>query len=310
MRRQITGSIRAGESVQRIAERLLDADQPTVHLPQHVEALREAAKTALEAGDRRVYSEAVQRYAGRVQKLGQGVGGRAGAFTVRSATQQLVKDLAKAKADKIDQVVDRWTLERARHQARLMARHETVESFRAVYRTGTSSQPYTKGYRWALSGSGHPHTDECDVYANQDLYGLGPGGYPPDAVPSTPHPACLCSQSAIIDEQHFKRELARHNGGHEPPRPWESGKRETGAEWLAKQPEKYQRDLLGPTRFKLFSEGKPVLDATGKPLPVHQLLGVPKPVRMSGPAIDVAPIIRADRAKMVQPFPVVRPVAR
>ena len=309
MRRQITGSIRAGEGVIRIAERLLDLDKPTVNLPQHVEALRDAARHAAETGNEQAYRDAVERYRGRVSKLGQGVSKGAGQFTVRSATQQLVKDLGKAKLEDVDKIVDRWVVERARHQARLVARHETVESFRQVYRENTGAKDYAHGFRWVTSGS-HPKPDECDSYAGQDAYGLGPGGYPADALPMTPHPACLCSQVAIIDSQHFKRELAKLQGRDEPSKPWATGKSETPAQWLASKPKAFQQAMLGPTRFKLFTNGRNVLDKTGKPLPVYELLGQPKPRRSLGPAINVTPLIRADRLNQIKPFPKVRPAAR
>jgi len=48
------------------------------------------------------------------------------------------------------------------------------------------------GMRWCLSPS-HPRADICDDYATADKYGLGPGGYPMDAIPAFPaHPLCLC----------------------------------------------------------------------------------------------------------------------
>src|SRR5690606_3258478 len=117
----------------------------------------------------------------------------------------------------------------------------------------------------------HPRPDICDLYANQNLYGLGPGGYPPDAVPSTPHPNCLCVRVAIVDRFHTRRELARLNGEPEPPREWEVGGHETAAEWLARQPEEFQRELLGKTRYEVFRrEPERVITAGGEPLPVHQ----------------------------------------
>ena len=303
MRRQIVASQRAGESVTRVAERLLEIDSPIVELPEHVRDLRDAARMALESGDRNLYEEAVERWAKRVKRLGQGAGRQAGEFTMRSATQQMVKDLRKARdVGQVDEIVNRWTLDRARHQARVIARTETVEAYRDGYRRGTESQPYTVGYRWTLSGS-HPKPDVCDVMASQDLHGLGPGGYPPDGVPSTPHPLDLCSQVAIIDSHHFRRQVAHQRGEEEPPRPWESGARETGEEWLRKQPEQVQRQLLGPTRHELMRSGVPVLRENGTPIPVHELQGRPPPSRARGETVRARRLVERDRASMVQPFP-------
>ena len=309
MRRQITGSVRAGESTIRVAERLLDIDAPIVRLPKHVAELKKAARMALEAGDRNIYNEAVKRWSSTIERLGQGAPRRAGAYTMRSATQQLVKDLDKAKLEQLDQVVDRWVLDRARYQARTIARTEVVDGFRDVYQKSSADQPYTKGFRFVLSAS-HPRPDVCDVYASQDLYGLGPGGYPADSVPSTPHPRCMCSRIAITDTHHFRRELAKAKGQPVPPEPWKSGKHVPGAEWLRAKPEAFQKKLLGPTRFKAFRLGRRVLDDKGVPIPVHQVIGIPKPTRKDGPAVAAKPIIRRDRATMVKPFPTVSPSRR
>jgi hypothetical protein len=72
----------------------------------------------------------------------------------------------------------------------------------------------------------------------------------------------------IVDEDHFERELAKRNPERrEPPKPWLSGKRETGAEWLEKQPEGFKRKLLGPTKAEIFKK---------KPSAVISRQGVPR----------------------------------
>lgn len=307
MRQQLVASARAGESVERTAERLLDEGDPVVRLPEHVRDLTDAARrVATDAEGREVFEATVERWAKRIERLGQAPnaqGERVGPFTVRSATQQLVKDLRRAREGEVDKIVDRWVLDRARYQARLIARHETVEAYRDAYQSGTKDQPGVVGYRWQLSAR-HPRPDVCDLYANQDLHGLGAGGYVAGEVPKTPHPSCLCTQTAIVDRHYVRRQLARERGEPEPPREWESGTTQTGAEWLAEQPEAYQRALLGPTRAKIFATHPArVISPRGEPIPVHQVLGRPAPRRRLGPAVRARPLVRADRASMVQPFP-------
>lgn len=295
--------------MQRVAERVLDVDDPVVELPQHVQDLRDAARRAA-SGDpaaRRKYEDAVARWAGRIERLGQGRERRPGAHTVRSSTQRLVTELRDAREDQVDSIVDRWVLDRARYQARQIARHETVEAYRDGYRRSTEDNPAVVGYRWQLSPR-HPRPDICDLYANQNLYGLGPGGYPPDKLPATPHPNCLCVQTAIVDRFHTRRELARMRGQPEPPREWEVGGHETAAEWLRKQPEKFQRELLGQARHRVFLEDPSrVITADGAPIPVYQVLGIPKRVRGGGPRVSARGLVEADRARMTKPFPVLAP---
>lgn len=47
------------------------------------------------------------------------------------------------------------------------------------------------GLKWNLSPA-HAQYDVCDPLSNQDVYGLGPGVYPPGSVPLYPHPNCFC----------------------------------------------------------------------------------------------------------------------
>lgn len=301
MRKQIVASARAGERATRIAERVLDTDRQLVRMPEHVRDLADAAREAKRLGEPNAYEDAVKRWRGRIERLGQGSGRQAGEYTVRSATQRLVKDLRAAKTEDIDKVVNRWTLDRARYQARLIARTELVESYRESYKR-SSDQPYVKGYRWTLSPS-HPRIDDCDSYASQDLDGMGPGGYLPGNEPLSPHPADGCSLSTIVDENHFDRQIAIHEGRPEPPKPWLSGKRVDAHEWLNGKPRGFQRKLLGPTRIKYFDKGERVFDEKGKLLPVHVVAGRPKPVREPGPPRSATPLVNADRASMVKPFP-------
>jgi hypothetical protein len=302
MSRVLQASIRAGEKTTRTAERLLHADQPQVHLPRYVRELQEAARFPRGPGDPNLYEDAVKRWTKQVARLGQGSKGGIGEFTLRSASQQLIADLRKAKPAQVDKVVNRWVLERARYQARVVARHESVEAFRDQSVKQWQEQEWVKGVRWALSPS-HRHRDVCDVLANQDLYGLGPGGYPLDRIPSR-HVSDLCSQSPIVDAHHQKREIAKLKGTEEPPKPWLSGRKETGEEWLMRQPEAAQRAIAGPTRARMLKQGKRIMTRDNAEFrKVHNLLGKPKPERDMGPKVDATKLVKADRASMVQQYP-------
>ena len=53
-----------------------------------------------------------------------------------------------------------------------------------------------KGIKWNLSNS-HKEKDVCDKYASQDLYGLGPGVYPPGKIPER-HDGCKCYLTDVL----------------------------------------------------------------------------------------------------------------
>ena len=299
--RTVQASARAGESITTTAERILDAHTDLrVELPQYVRDLADAARDARLAGDG-VYKEAVDLWRAQIDRLGQSTG-PSGAFTIRNATESLVEKLGKGKIgdEAISKAVERWVVDKAQYRARQIARSETREAYRTAYLRSTERAPWTIGYQWEVSG-GHRRADICDVLEAQDLFGLGPGVYPAGQVPVTPHPNDRCALFTVIDTSYQRRLAAQRRGLPEPPRPWESGQRVTGEEWVLSQPAAYQRELLGPTRYAMLHDPKAPrpIRADGSIAPVHELLGTtPRPRN-----VELAPTrsaIERDRARMVR----------
>lgn len=83
-----------------------------------------------------------------------------------------------------------------KYNALRLARTETNNAYRLTHALGAKNSTIVKGIKWNLSHS-HPEPDICDVWATQDLYGLGPGVYPPDKLPPG-HPNCLCYLTDIL----------------------------------------------------------------------------------------------------------------
>jgi hypothetical protein len=263
MAKTITASLQAGDSMAKTADKILEARQPQLAIPKYIREMEEAAR---KGGDE--YQRVLNKHKPRIEKLGAVDNN----LSMRPIVQQLQKELEDARPAQIDKAINRYVTDRARNHTRMIARTEAVEAYRDSYRRSTEDQDWTKGYRWALSSS-HPAPCECEILAGQDLYGLGPGGYPVDRVPPTPHPNCMCIQSAIIDRDHFKRSKAERNDEPPPAEKWKSGKRERSAEWLQRQSEKKQKAILGPTKFEIFQETpEKVLGRYGVPKRVKTIL--------------------------------------
>lgn len=244
---EVQQALRAGESIFETSERILAADTRPTQVAQYVRDLEAAARRGGEDLQREI-----RRYRRQIDRLGSA---DRGATSIRAATESLLQRLEGATTDaQIDRAVNRWVLDKAQYHAKVTARTETIRAYRESYIASTRGQSFTKGYRWSLS-SGHKVADVCDLLAGQDLYGLGPGGYPVDQVPDIPHPSDLCTLTAIIDEHHFDRRIAEIEGTPEPPRTWESGNRETSEAWLRRQAPELRREILGPTRDRILSEG-------------------------------------------------------
>lgn len=82
------------------------------------------------------------------------------------------------------------------YDARRIAVSEVNNSLREANAVAMVESPLVSAAQWQLSGR-HHDPDECDVLADTDFYGLGPGFYPPDAFPAAPHPHCGCYQGSV-----------------------------------------------------------------------------------------------------------------
>lgn len=79
-----------------------------------------------------------------------------------------------------------------------LSRTETNNSYRKAMEIGAGYSVITEGLKWNLSRS-HPKFDICNVWASQNLYELGPGGYPAGLLPQG-HPNCLCYTTHILKQ--------------------------------------------------------------------------------------------------------------
>lgn len=89
--------------------------------------------------------------------------------------------------------------ERMRYFANRIAQTELHRSY--VYRQARELMD-DKDVVWVQYrlGPGHPKTDICDLWAQQNRYGLGPGVYPKEECPVSPqHPYCRCVISPRLD---------------------------------------------------------------------------------------------------------------
>ena len=71
-----------------------------------------------------------------------------------------------------------------------LLRTETNRAFREALKQYAKQRVWVQGIKWMLSDA-HPEMDECNFFASDDLYGLGPGVYTPEGVPDE-HPQGIC----------------------------------------------------------------------------------------------------------------------
>lgn len=86
------------------------------------------------------------------------------------------------------------------YDANRLARTTLIHSVREIIKENAKDNIFNIGIKWELSPDHWdrmPDGDECDVYAENDMYGLGIGIFPVDEVPFQ-HINCLCSLYPIM----------------------------------------------------------------------------------------------------------------
>ncbi|MFA6971649.1 MAG: hypothetical protein WC208_09650 [Gallionella sp.] len=133
-----------------------------------------------------------------------------------------------------------------------------------AYIKGALSHPDSAGVRFLLS-PGHPKHDICDLYATQNLYGLGSGVYPNrGACPWPAHPNTLSFVEVV-----FKDEVTAAD---------QAGK-ETPLQALDRMTPAQRIGVLGVNKHQAFKDGKLTQGMIKAPWSVVQKrIGINKPV--------------------------------
>ena len=77
------------------------------------------------------------------------------------------------------------------YNALRLARTEIANAYHEAEVMAATASKVVSGLKWNLSPA-HGIYDVCDQLADQDVYGMGPGVYPPEDTPLCPHPNDMC----------------------------------------------------------------------------------------------------------------------
>ena len=93
------------------------------------------------------------------------------------------------------------------YNALRLARSETQNAYRRSQKLSAQKSTVTKAIKWNLSNS-HPtyppsysykgYNEICNYMAEDNHHNLGAGVYPPDEIPITPHPQCMCYWTDVL----------------------------------------------------------------------------------------------------------------
>lgn len=265
MAREVEAGIRQKRGIIGAAREIQKLDKGrVVELPKYLQQVEAAARKGDMAELKQLTSKWTAWAREHLGEIQADATRKASQYSLRSATERFLRDIEKAGAEGIDKVVDKYIAERAQYHARLIARHETVQAMRRTYVEETKDKPGVVAFRWQLSPTRHKVRDICDVFANANRFGLGPGIYPADHIPE-PHPACICATVAVIDRQHFRRARDPSMGP-----PLEDKQSPDAMGWLVNAADGKQ--IVGPTRWVAAKAGVNVFDQEGQLLPVAAVL--------------------------------------
>lgn len=119
-------------------------------------------------------------------------------------------------------------------------RTEVNRAHGEAYMAGGEDKPYFGGWRYLLSPA-HPEPDICDLYAEQNVYGLGKGVYPSRAAcPWPAHPNTLSFVEMV-----FKDEISDEDRASQ----------ETPMQALARLDPETRRGVLGKNKAEAFDAG-------------------------------------------------------
>jgi len=199
-----------------------------------------ARRSDLTETDQAALLSKVRRAQRLVNRLGQN---GAPNIALRSAYSELLKAVAEGTQKALERSIRTAVEEKSRYVAERVARTEAARAWADGFLTKYQLDDTVVAYKWKLS-SRHPEYDICNLYAEANLWGLGPGVFPKDKTPNLPvHPHCLCHLAPV-----YRSELGRDR--HPVDRVDEAGN-----EWVSKQSPAHQKRLLGVSGYAQFQRG-------------------------------------------------------
>jgi hypothetical protein len=204
MTRQVKKSIRGGESVIKLANKLNNLENVKVAIPKHIKEIAAAAKKAINqpehyAAFRKVLKKH-ERYIDELTRAGadgfQHLGIRGATRRFAKQAEKFAKDMKGATTANIDTLVNEWAAKKALNVQKNVARHHLNLAFNQYNKQYMEEAEYYEGKTWTLSSS-HPKPDICDELSGDYYKKDGPA---PELIVDS-HYLCLCYYVAIVNRE-------------------------------------------------------------------------------------------------------------
>lgn len=192
------------------------------NLPKYLTDLNKASKDVLNnptatKEQKRVLDRLLKQAKSNVVKLSKN-----GAPTkqLKSAYNRVIRAVEKGDLTSLADKIGHATRRRALYNNEMLARTEMARADAMGFARKLEESPYIEMVKIVLDAR-HNVIDECDMIANADLYGRGPGVYPADRYPQWPyHTGCLCDGVEVsikLDGARFSEKRAEEYFSKLPP---------------------------------------------------------------------------------------------
>ncbi len=219
-------------------------------LPDYMKRLVDQSRKVL-AGDRSAmdkYLAAIKQAESQIALLASD---GAPTKSLKAAFSELLEATKELNQKALDKAIMVAVEEKSRYLAERIARTEISAAWGDGFLAKHRADDDVIAFRWVLN-SRHPRYDICDIHANADLYGLGPGVYPKNKFPKRPaHPHCMCLIEPVyageIDIDPRKEAEILNNAKFNP---------KAMEKFLEKLPRDKQLQLFGEYGLKAWRKGE------------------------------------------------------
>jgi hypothetical protein len=196
MEKEIKNGILKGESISVTAGKLLKINKPSVKIPKHIKAMRDAARAAIiDPKDYVLFKDTIRKYEKLINNLAEKGGIKSATTEFKRQLERELENLDTASLKNIDSILDIWVERKALNRLKLIIRDETAKAFNSYHSKYMRNADHIVGEQYLLAGA-HPTPDECDALVGRYFY--KDNGKIPEPIVDT-HPRCLCYKIPIID---------------------------------------------------------------------------------------------------------------
>lgn len=191
----ISDQLGASAAWNRTAQAIYKTGLPKGEIAKYMDDLLASSRKAIVSpGERLRYQRLLRKTEKQIERLAAN-----GAPTnrLKRAYKNLLNKTIAGTEEQIQRAVTRAVKAKSKYIADRLARTEFAKAYGNAQWYNMAQEDDVVAYRSSLS-TRHKIRDICDIHAQADQYGMGPGIFPKDQGPPYPyHPHCMCKITPV-----------------------------------------------------------------------------------------------------------------